>query len=146
MKKAKRSYMLLLAVALVLTAALSACSGTKQKASAGGGSTAASAAAEKSGGSDGSKGKPTEISIMNHFFSPTPPLDNNPVKKEIEMLTNTKLNIQWISPNNYRDKFNVTLASGELPDLMLVGDPFDPVFRSAAEKGAFWDVGPYIKD
>lgn len=89
---------------------------------------------------------PTTISIMSHFLTPTPPQKDNPVELEIERLTNTKLEIQWVSGNNYTDKFNVTIASGAIPDLIFVNDPFGSVFRTAAAQGAFWDVGPYIKD
>ncbi|MFC0472161.1 extracellular solute-binding protein [Halalkalibacter kiskunsagensis] len=89
---------------------------------------------------------PTEVRIMSHFFSPTPPSSDNLVLQEIEKVTNTKLNVEWVSANNYADRFNVILASGNLPDLMLVPDPFSPVFKRAAEQGAFWDVSPYIDD
>ncbi|WP_163536169.1 extracellular solute-binding protein [Gracilibacillus sp. YIM 98692] len=88
----------------------------------------------------------TDVRIMSHFFSPTPPSDDNEVEQRIEEATNTELDIEWVSANNYPDRFNVVLASGDLPDLMLVPDPFSPVFRQAAEQGAFWDVGPYIDD
>jgi putative aldouronate transport system substrate-binding protein len=88
----------------------------------------------------------TEIRVMSHFFSPTPPSSDNEVQKLIEEATTTKLNIEWVSANNYQDRFNVILASGNLPDLMLVPDPFTPIFKRAAEQGAFWDVSPYIDD
>jgi putative aldouronate transport system substrate-binding protein len=123
----------LLALIVASTAVLSACGGANQ--------------ASNQGQSDKTNGEaPTEITIMSHFFSPTPPSSTNEVKQEIEKATNTKLNINWVSSNNYGDKFNVTLASGDIPDLILVRDPFDPVFRKAAEQGAFWDVSSYIKD
>ncbi|WP_175638522.1 extracellular solute-binding protein [Metabacillus schmidteae] len=124
----KRKAYLLLVLTLVFSMILSACSGEKSS-------------TEESGG-DG----PTEIRVMSHFFNPTPPSNDSAVKKEIEKATNSKLNIEWVSANNYTDKLNVMLASGDLPDLMLIPDPFNPVFRKAAEQGAFWDVSPYIKD
>jgi putative aldouronate transport system substrate-binding protein len=90
--------------------------------------------------------KPTEISIMTMFYSPEPPDENNGVLKEIEKRTNTKLKVSWNSPNNYSEKMNVTLASGDVPDLMLVSDPFVPVVRKAAAQGAFWDLTPHYNN
>ncbi|WP_066195791.1 extracellular solute-binding protein [Gracilibacillus timonensis] len=91
----------------------------------------------------------TEISIMTQFYSATPPSDDNALEQAIEEKTNTKLNIQWNSSNNYQDKFNVAMVSEELTDLVLIPneDPFtNPVFMDAAEQGAFWDVSSYIDD
>ncbi len=101
---------------------------------------------EENEGKNIGAGGPTKVHIMSHFFSATPPSKDSPIKEETEKATNTKLEIDWVSANNYGDRFNVTLASGELPDLMLVPDPFSPVFRQAVDQGAFWDVSPYIDD
>jgi putative aldouronate transport system substrate-binding protein len=89
---------------------------------------------------------PVEISIMSDFYSPEPPKDDDPIRKEIEKKTNTKLNITWVSPNNYGDKTNVTLASGDIPELMLIREPFQAQIRKMADQGAFWDLTPFVKD
>ncbi len=139
----------LLAALLVLSAVLSACGGGNGGNSGQQGSNAQSEQPSQSSSKEETppaQEPPTDIRIMAHFFGATPPADNNPVKQKIEEATNTKLNIQWVSANNYKDKFNVTLASGDIPDLIFVPDPFDPVFRQAAQQGAFWDVSPYIND
>ncbi|WP_066195789.1 extracellular solute-binding protein [Gracilibacillus timonensis] len=94
-------------------------------------------------------GQPIEISIMTHFFGSTPPSSDNQVEKAVEEETNTKLDIQWASAQNYVDKFNVAIASGELADLVLVPDVdilSNPVFVQAAQQEAFWDITPYIED
>jgi putative aldouronate transport system substrate-binding protein len=96
--------------------------------------------------SEDGKGNVTEISIMTNFFSDTPPADDNPVKLVLEKATNTHMKIQWVSPNNYLDKLNVTLASGDLPDMVYIIDPFSPVFRQMVVQGAFWEITPYLKD
>ncbi|TDF94192.1 extracellular solute-binding protein [Paenibacillus piri] len=83
---------------------------------------------------------------MTVFFTPEPPSDDDVTKKEIEKNTNTKLNISWVSSNNYDDKTNVTLASGDIPEMMLVLDPYSPQVKMMASQGAFWDLTPYIKD
>lgn len=142
----------ILAVMLILPACGSAGSGSGSGGTGGGNEaqttqppqqeTAAQQANEPAPASE----EPVEVTIMSHFLTPTPPQKDNPVEQEIERLTNTKLDIQWVSGNNYTDKFNVTIASGAIPDLIFVNDPFGSVFRTAAAQGAFWDVGPYIQD
>jgi putative aldouronate transport system substrate-binding protein len=90
--------------------------------------------------------KPTEISIMTMYYTPEPPGPDNVIVKEIEKKTNTKLKITWVSPNNYGDKINVTLASGDIPDLILLDDPFSAQVRGMVAQGAFWDLTPMLKD
>lgn len=87
---------------------------------------------------------PTPISIMVTFYGAEPPGADNVVIKEIEKRTNTKLTITWVSPNSYNEKVNVTLASGDIPDITFIGDNFAPNVRSMAAKGAFWELGKYI--
>ncbi len=90
--------------------------------------------------------KPTEISIMTMYYTPEPPGPDNVIVKEIEKKTNTKLKITWVSPNNYGDKINVTLASGDIPDLILLDDPFSAQVRGMVAQGAFWELTPMLKD
>jgi putative aldouronate transport system substrate-binding protein len=115
-----------------------ACSGqgpsTSSPAGAAGGKTEAQAEA------------PTDISIMIDFTLAEPPGDDNVIKKEIEKLTNTRLKFTWVSSNNYVDKQNVTLASGDLPDMIMIDDPFAAQVKQMIKQGAFWDITPYIKD
>ncbi len=89
---------------------------------------------------------PTEISI--YMLQQTPevlPADNI-IVKEIEKKTNTKLNLIWTPTNTNTEKTKITLSSGDIPDLMLITNPSDPLFVTMAQQGAFWDIGPFIKD
>jgi putative aldouronate transport system substrate-binding protein len=83
---------------------------------------------------------------MTILLNSNPPSSDNKIKEAIEKATNSKLNIQWVSSNSYPDKLNVTLASGDIPDLVYIPDPFSSVFRGMVSQGAFWDVSNYIKD
>ncbi|RAV00193.1 extracellular solute-binding protein [Paenibacillus sp. YN15] len=132
----KQRLAFLSAAALLLASVLSACGQD------GGGS------ANGTGQTDAGKKQeaPTEISIMTMYYTPEPPGEDNVVVKEIEKRTNTKLKITWVSPNSYTDKVNVTLASGDIPDLMLLDDPFHAQVRMMVAQGAFWDITPYLKD
>ncbi|TBL70798.1 extracellular solute-binding protein [Paenibacillus thalictri] len=119
--------------------------GTNESAApAGNASTPSSSAAPA--GTASKPEDPLQLTIMTILLTPTPAADDNPIKRAIEKATNSKMNIQWVSSNSYPDKLNVTLASGDIPDLTYINDPFSPVFRSMVQQGAFWDITNYIKD
>ncbi|SFJ55231.1 putative aldouronate transport system substrate-binding protein [Paenibacillus sp. UNC496MF] len=90
--------------------------------------------------------KVTEITVMSPYYQPEPFADDNVIKREYEKRTNMKMDVTLISSNNYEEKANVTLASGDIPDLMVLTDPFTPNVLTMMEQGAFWDITPYIKD
>jgi len=102
----------------------------------------------QSGSNEKAKEEPIEVSIMTHFHGATPPDKEGPVQKAIEEATNTTLNIQWNSANNYLDKLNVSIASQQLADLVLIPNsvPLDNnVFVQAVKNDIFWDLTPYIE-
>jgi len=86
---------------------------------------------------------PLKFSIMSHFFGDAPPDKNGDVQKLMEAALNAELDIQWVSSNNYLDRFNVTIASKNIPDVIFVSDPFGTIFRSAVAQGGFWDLTEY---
>jgi putative aldouronate transport system substrate-binding protein len=126
----KKQSAAILAAAMLFGTGLTACGGNSQPSANG----------------EGAAGKPLDASIMTLYFTPEPPGPDNVVVKEFEKRTNSKLKISWVSPNNYSDKVNVTLASGDIPDLMLLDDPFTSQVRSMVSQGAFWDLTPFLKD
>ncbi|GGJ00431.1 lipoprotein LipO [Alicyclobacillus cellulosilyticus] len=70
---------------------------------------------------------------------------DNPVIQALEKYTNTQITIEWVPNTNYEDKVNATLASGDLPQVMLILNK-DGSFINAAKSGAFWDLTPYLKN
>ncbi|MCS7464634.1 extracellular solute-binding protein [Paenibacillus doosanensis] len=130
--KRKKKVALSLSTIMLLSGLLSAC---------GGGSESKSA-----GNQSGKANDVLNVSIMTILLTPTPPPDDNPIKQAIEKATNSKMNIQWVSGNSYPDKLNVTLASGDIPDLIYINDPFSPVFRTMVQQGGFWDITDLVKD
>ncbi|UUZ96214.1 extracellular solute-binding protein [Paenibacillus sp. P25] len=119
-----------------LALSVAACSsggGTKEAASSGGGS-----------GATGQE-KPMDISIMAPIFKTNFPKDHSPVVAELEKYTNTNIHLEWAANSSYGDKFNITLASGKPPTLMVATDK-GASFVNAARSGAFWELGPYLKD
>ncbi|WP_248927650.1 extracellular solute-binding protein [Paenibacillus hamazuiensis] len=101
------------------------------------------AAGGSSQGGKAEDNKPLEISMVVPQVGEVP-AKGNPVEQEIEKYTNTKLNIQWAPSNNYDEKINVMIASGELPKIMVVR--YLPNIIASAQDGLFWEVGPLIKN
>lgn len=111
--------------------------------------TLAGCKSSKSSGTSQS-GEVTTVNIFANFSTPEPPAATTDAQLEIEKRTNTKLNIMWTSSNDFQQKENVLLASGNIPDLMQIADSSWDVkvtqFIQMAEQGAFWDLGPYVKN
>ncbi len=97
----------------------------------------------ESGGDDA--GDRMHLRVFVPTFSTEPPTDDSPVLKEIEDYTNKEITMEWVPNSNLEDKFNITLSSGDLPHVMYVPNK-SPSFISAVEDGAFWELGPYLKD
>jgi putative aldouronate transport system substrate-binding protein len=97
---------------------------------------------------DGKKEEPVPINIFTVFTIAQPPGPDNPVTKEFEKRTNTKLNITWVSGAGtvFTDKLNVLLASGDLPDAIHLPNTTLAQFQTMVKQGAFWDLTPYLKD
>lgn len=93
---------------------------------------------------DGSKAeKPYEISLMfNYDFEP--PTNNSEVAKIIEAYTNTKLDLQAVPSSTRAEKFNVMVASGNLPT--AIKSYYDIPEVNAIKNGLFWELGPYLDD
>ncbi|WP_199614145.1 extracellular solute-binding protein [Paenibacillus alkalitolerans] len=137
----KKTVAISIAVLLFFITVLSACSGS------GSNQPADNQPNQEAKSSDNPKSEaPMEINIMSDFSIAQPPAEDNPVIKEFEKRTNTKLNITWISYTIYNDKLNVALASGDLPDLVKIMDFTNAQFQTMAKQGAFWDLTPFLKD
>lgn len=89
--------------------------------------------------------EPYKLSFMLTTHTGEPMSEDSPVQKAIEAYTNTDLELLWVPNATYDDKMNITFASGELPTLMLLPKKTSSVIN-AARNGAFWDLGPYLKD
>ncbi len=67
------------------------------------------------------------------------PAVDGEMQQAVEKLIGKKLKITWVPNAEYGDKTNVTLASDNIPDVMVVNEK-SPAFVKAAEAGAFWDL------
>ncbi|WP_426445991.1 extracellular solute-binding protein [Paenibacillus sp. S-38] len=111
--------------------------------------TACAGGAKPEGGAAGAApaaAGPVEFSVMTITPSTPPAADDGPIKLAIEKAVNAKLNVQWVSNNIYAEKLNITLASGNLPDYIMINNPFSSTFRTMVQQGAFWDLTPFIAE
>jgi putative aldouronate transport system substrate-binding protein len=67
------------------------------------------------------------------------PAVDSEMHKAVEAFTGKKLQITWVPNSNYGDRMNVTLASDNLPEVMVVQGKL-PAFVQSAEAGAFWNL------
>ncbi|WP_168735665.1 type 2 periplasmic-binding domain-containing protein [Cohnella fermenti] len=141
----KKQLTIAIASVAMLASLLTACGGNNDnnKAAESAGTTTNTGSAPASGAASA---KPLKVSVMTQQTAPMPPAADNEIEKLIEKATNTELDVQWIPQNTYGDKLNITLAAGDLPDLIFINDPFSSVFRGLVDQGAFWDLSPYYKD
>lgn len=77
---------------------------------------------------------PLSLKIFNRVNA-TVVLDNNPVIAEAEKLANVKLSVEAPPINNYVDKLQVLMASGDLPDLIYNWGGADANMETWAKNG-----------
>jgi putative aldouronate transport system substrate-binding protein len=134
-----------LSLMLTVTVVLSGCGNSNDKEAA---SSSVSSSASPSATAGASTGAATEeignVSMMNIYYSNTAPDDNGAIIKAVEEISKTNLNITYVPSNVYPEKFNVTMSSGEMPQVIMVEDPFNPAALNAIRSGMFWDITPYL--
>lgn len=86
-----------------------------------------------------------EITIMAPTFETTAPPDGNDWQQEVEDVAGVEFNIDWVPQANYDDRLNVTLASTDIPQVMVIPGK-TPGFLNSAEAGAFWELSEYLDD
>lgn len=91
------------------------------------------------GSSQTSKADLATITMMVPLLSTEAPSPNGELQKAIEKFTGKKLDITWVPNSDYGDRTNVTLASGKIPEVMVVQGKV-PAFVQAAQAGGFWDL------
>jgi putative aldouronate transport system substrate-binding protein len=93
-------------------------------------------------------GKPLSLSIMTPLLNAQPPKGSadNPVQKKLEELSNSKWDINYVPNSGYEDKLNVAIASGNLPQAVVITKLDNSAFLNAARNGQFWEVTPFLKD
>ncbi|MGM0861913.1 extracellular solute-binding protein [Bacillus atrophaeus] len=85
------------------------------------------------------------INIMAPLLSPESPGSKSPSLKALETYTDENINVTWVPDSSYNDKFNIVMASGDLPQAIVIKDK-SAGFIKSVKAGAFWELSPYLKD
>ncbi|MFK7697006.1 extracellular solute-binding protein [Paenibacillus sp. HJGM_3] len=141
MQKTFKKRFAVICTAAMTASLLAACGGetpSNSSASPEGGATATGSPAPKQ----------VKFSMISPFYGQQPPAtdDSNPAFKLIQEQTNSKLEVTFVPGSSYNDKLNVTIASGNLPQAVVVLDTKNSAIINAIRAGAFWEIGPYLKD
>jgi putative aldouronate transport system substrate-binding protein len=80
-----------------------------------------------------------KLTVMAPLFG-TAPDPNGEMQQAIQKLIGKKLDITWVPNADYGDKTNVTLASNDIPQVMVIQADKGPSFVQAARAGAFWEL------
>src|SRR5690606_10612517 len=83
-----------------------------------------------------------EITIMAPLHFPNHP--HSDLIAEIERLSNTRLNIEWVPDGIYTDKVNTALTTNSLKTATFVKYTDYIMVKNAIRSGAFWEIGPYL--
>src|SRR5699024_9700109 len=113
---------------LLATTVLSACGGEKAEGNSG----------------NSSEEKDNVMTIMTMFLDATAPTGNNELQLALEEHTGYKMKVNWVPNTNYADKMNITLASDDIPKVMVASKSGS--FIKSAENDAFWDLTDYLQD
>lgn len=84
------------------------------------------------------------VSIMAPLHFPHPPHED--VVSEIERRTGVKLEIEWVPNEIYTDKMNTSLTTNSLKKVTFVKNTDYIFMKTSIRSGAFWEIGPYLKD
>ena len=85
---------------------------------------------------------PITISVLNRVNAEII-FDDNPMLKAVEEKTGVTLEIEAPPISNYTDRLQLTMASGELPDLIYTWD-FDQKYEKWANDGLILPLDEYI--
>ena len=124
----RKSLSLILALALVMTAALTALPASASDA-------------------------PYVITMLAPFYAEQPPVGTtgdkgNPVLAAAEALGNVDLQITWAPQGDYVSKFNTVMASADLPMVLVTtsGLTTNQTYLDYSQQGVFWDLTEQISD
>lgn len=125
----------------ILGGALAGCGGNANNGEA--------SSSSQPGASSSAASSPLKLTFTTPLYDAQPyKLDGNPTFEEFEKRTNTDISINYVPNANYSDKLNLSLASSDLTDVVMVPGSFikSTAFVNAARGGMFWDVSEEIKN
>ncbi|QSB15820.1 extracellular solute-binding protein [Natronosporangium hydrolyticum] len=85
------------------------------------------------------------ISMMVPLLGSQAPAADSELQQAVEEMIGKELDLTWVPNSDYNDRMTVTLASDDLPHVMVVQGKV-PAFVQSAQAGAFWDLTDKLAD
>lgn len=82
------------------------------------------------------------VSIMAPLHFPNPPTPES--IREIEKLTDIRLDVNWVPDGIYTDKMNTALSTSSFKKATFVKYTDYIYVKNEIRSGAFWEIGPYL--
>ncbi|WP_274649520.1 extracellular solute-binding protein [Paenibacillus humicola] len=130
-------------VLLALSVLASACSQTP--ANTPGSSEVKETNGQGAAAENGKQEKPLVLKGMANLYQQAPAKDSD-FWKSMEKEFNVDYSVDWVPADNYQQKLDLVLASGDLPDIMQVTSITAPSILKAVKAGAFWDLTKELGD
>lgn len=145
----KRFMMSGMALLLAMAVVIAGCSSNNKEAASPTASASGSPAASASASPSADPGAAANaekfaVSYLDGMWDPVLPPAEGEAVKMINEKFNIDLQTQFLSYGDYADKLAVTVASGELPDMIGMENANDANFVKWAEQGAFLPLNDYI--
>jgi len=129
------------ALSAVMLSGVVACSSTKEPETKASDKPASSSPGASPSGS-GAANKKIEVSSMTFTYSNPSPIDGQGLKMVNEKF-NVDLKPSIIPYADYQQKLAATIASGSIPDIVMIEDPSQGFYKWA-KQGAFLDLKEYV--
>ncbi len=90
---------------------------------------------------------PPKITMMNTVYGEAPPKDDDQLMSALQEITGVDLEVTWVPSNVYLERFNVTMASGEMPQILIFeSNPYVNIILEGIRSGMFWELDPYLNE
>ncbi|TDF94029.1 extracellular solute-binding protein [Paenibacillus piri] len=90
--------------------------------------------------------KPFAIRMFAPNFEAEALKSNNEIVQAIQNYTGAKLSISWIPKSAYDDKVAASIASGDVPQALIIQNDRTQFIIESVRSGFFWEIGPFLKD
>ena len=98
-----------------------------------------------SSGGSGSSEEITTLKIMAPLLSDTAPDPDGQLQKAVEELIGMPMEITWVPNSNYSDRVTVTMASDNIPHVMVQTGKTAELAQTA-EAGGYWDLTDILSE
>ncbi|TBL80126.1 extracellular solute-binding protein [Paenibacillus thalictri] len=98
-----------------------------------------------SAGKDAAAGPVLKVQFMVPSYADVPDM-NNEYWSKFQKESKSQLDVEWIPSGDYDTKFDLVLASGNIPEVIVANNITRPTLQNAVKQGAFWDLTPFLGD